>query len=62
MAVVRGRVAVVVVVVVVAVASVDLVETRRNGVARLCRASGGKLRGNLHRFVEASSDRDRRER
>lgn len=48
------------VVVAVVVAAVDLVETRRNGVAKRHRANGGKRPDNLHMFAGASIGRDRR--
>jgi len=62
MAVVRVQVeaAVVGVVAAAAVAAVDLVEIRRNGVARRHRANGGKHPDNPNMFVGANSDRDRR--
>jgi len=60
MAAVRVRVEAVVVAVVVAVVAVDLVGTRRNGVARRYRANGGKHPDNPNMFVGASSNRDRR--
>jgi hypothetical protein len=64
MAVVRVRVqasAVAVVAVAAAVAvAVDLVETRRNGVARRYRANGGKHPDSPNMFVGASRNRDRR--
>jgi len=58
-AVVRVRVEAFVVVADV-VLVVDLVGTRRNGVARRHRANGGKHPDNLHMFAMASSDHDRR--
>ena len=56
----RVRLEAVVAAVVAVAVAVDLVETRRNGVARWHRANGDKHPDNLHMFVGANIDRDRR--